>query len=418
MAKESGWLSSRDAAARLDVKLETLYAYASRGLIESAPGPHGRGRRYTRESIDRLKARHDARSGHGAVAAGALRFGEPALETSISDIRSDGPYYRGQSALELCARGVGFEAVFDLLVSGRLSESPSWARATLRPHPFAASLPTRAGSRSQRRAAPSSLLAALLARAALDDENRHGASDACEQMRARRLVAACAGAVAGCRPKLPSGSVAERLLDGLGVVPDRKAAALVDRALVLCADHELNASTFAARVTASTGADLYACLGSALHTLSGALHGGAPSRVEALLREITRPALAASVMRERLARGESIPGFGQPLYPEGDPRGRVLFELAERAAERRRRIHPDFARVGALRSAMRAARQPEPNLDAGLVALSAALALPAGSAAALFAIGRMPGWIAHALEQRSQGYILRPRARYVPSGPT
>src|SRR4051812_48697398 len=133
MAKDSSWLSSREAAARLGVKLETLYAYTSRGLVESVPGPRGRGRRYARESVDRLKARHDARSGHGAVAAGALRSGEPTLETSISDIRSDGPYYRGQSALELCERGVCFEAVFDLLVSGRLSERPRWSYAALRP---------------------------------------------------------------------------------------------------------------------------------------------------------------------------------------------------------------------------------------------------------------------------------------------
>lgn len=113
MGKTPSWLSSREAAALLSVKLATLYAYTSRGLVESVPGPRGRGRRYARDSIERLKARHDARSGHGAVAAGALRFGEPALSTSISDIRSDGPYYRGRSALALCAEG-GFEAVFDL----------------------------------------------------------------------------------------------------------------------------------------------------------------------------------------------------------------------------------------------------------------------------------------------------------------
>jgi len=229
----------------------------------------------------------------------------------------------------------------------------------------------------------------------------------------------------------------------------------LDRALVLCADHELNASTFAARVAASTGSDLYACLGAALHTLSGPLHGGASARVEALLCEIAEPARAEPVLRERRTRGELVAGFGQPIYVEqGDPRGRALFELAEqvvttasaspsarggklarrtavggsRRSSSRNTLQPiaadaarasrrnDYACLIALVAAMKRAGHPAPNLDAGLVAVTTALDLPAGAAAAVFAIGRIPGWVTHALEQRSQGYILRPRARYVAQG--
>jgi citrate synthase len=411
MTKPPSWLNARDAAALLDIKLQTLYAYASRGLVESVPGPRGRGRRYARASVERLKARHDARSGHGPVAAGALRFGEPTLETSISDIRSDGPYYRGHSALALCEAGVPFESVFDLLVFGSLELPRDWARqvsVTLRAMP----LPAAAAHGG---ATPSAYLAALLALAGLADAERHGASEREERERARQLVVWLAGCLSGRRCKLRGASVAERLLGGLGARADAYTIEVVDRVLVLCADHELNASTFAARVAASTGADLYACLATALHTLSGGLHGAASARVEALLREIARPSLAAQVLRERLARGQSIPGFGQPLYPDGDPRGRALFALAERAAARSRHSTPEYERLRALCSAMERAGHPAPNLDAGLVAVCSALALPPGAAAAVFAIGRIPGWVAHILEQRTQHYILRPRARYLPA---
>jgi citrate synthase len=223
-----------------------------------------------------------------------------------------------------------------------------------------------------------------------------------------------ADAVGGRSAERRGKRVAERMLRSMGVRADAFKIELVDRALVLCADHELNASTFAARVCASTGADLYASLGAAMHTLSGPRHGGASTRVEAILREIGKPARAASLLRERLARGEQTPGFGHFVYEDGDPRAKALLKLAEEAAARGR-PHPDYECMRALCEATAEARHPAPNLDAGLVALTTALALPSGSAPAFFAIGRIPGWVAHILEQRSQRYILRPRARYVPA---
>src|SRR4029079_5596132 len=98
-----------------DVKLATLYAYASRRWLVRVPNANGRGSRYARSSVEQLKARHDARAGHGAVAASALRWGEPSLETSISEIRSAGPAYRGYGLLELCEHAPSFESVACLL---------------------------------------------------------------------------------------------------------------------------------------------------------------------------------------------------------------------------------------------------------------------------------------------------------------
>jgi len=404
MAASAEWVSAREAAARLGVKLQTLYAYASRGLVESIPSPAGRGRHYDSQAIERLKARHDARAGHGAVAAGALRWGEPTLETSISEIRQDGPYYRGHHALLLAERDLGFEAVAELLWSGRLGARRGWPRVAV----GKVALPPR-----RRAQGAIAYLAAAVANAALGDDARHGASDEEEHERARSLIgwlSCIVGGRATSAARKPHASVAESLLLSYGVRGSSARVQALDRALILCAEHELNASTFVARVTASTQADLYACLGAALHALSGVRHGSMTTRVEALIDEIGAPRRAAVVVRQRLARGEAIAGFGHPLYPEGDPRARALLELAHGGG-----LGGSLAAFDALLTVMRKARHPEPNLDAGLVALCMALGLPRGGATALFAIGRAAGWVAHALEQRSQGYLLRPRARYVPA---
>src|SRR5439155_21588512 len=101
----------------------------------------------------------------------------------------------------------------------------------------------------------------------------------------------------------------------------------LNRALVLSADHELNSSTFAGRVAASVGADVYACVAAALAAFSGPRHGGACDRIEALLAETGRPERAATAIEERRRRGELVPGFGHQLYPGGDPRTPPLLEV-------------------------------------------------------------------------------------------
>jgi citrate synthase len=223
---------------------------------------------------------------------------------------------------------------------------------------------------------------------------------------------------------------------GLGVGPDRVAAALgsqgvaetvavalaadaghdgvcaINRALVLTADHELNASTFAARVAASTGADVYACVQAALATLSGPRHGGASDRIEALVAEIGDPQRAEQVVNERARRGERVEGFGHPLYPQGDPRGSALLEIARELSPERRGVRTCLELVEVVRRGEGGAA----TLEMGLVALSAALGLPEGSASGLFAVGRCAGWVAHALEHYEAGYLLRPRARYTAAG--
>jgi citrate synthase len=270
-----------------------------------------------------------------------------------------------------------------------------------------------------RTARPLESLALALPTLAARDASRHGASAQAQLERARRLLRGITAALAvpghpeRLEPALTAETIAKSLLIAHGQRPRRRSEEALDRALVLCADHELNPSAFAARVAASTGADLYAAAAAALATLSGPLHGGACDRIEMMVAEAGSPARAAGALDDRLRRGDSVPGFGHPLYPGGDPRGRLLLRTAEALGSRSRELRTLLALV----EAMGARGREGPTLDAGLVAIAAALELPSGSAVALFAVGRACGWIAHALEQQAAGFVLRPRARYVGGRP-
>ena len=411
------WLSTAEASRLLGVKRETLYAYASRGQLRSAAatGTGAKGRVYCREDVDRLRARSQARSGHGAVAASALRWGEPVLETSIGTITSRGPVYRGRPAVDLARDGASFEDVCALLWEGprlvsaplsrsggelegrRLGAPVSHLRALLRrgAEPFEGMLVTAAALAAAEQGSEPSIEIARLRAATLQ----------------RRLVAAC-GLAAGAdavTASLEAETTARALLLALGGRTTAPSAAAMTEALILAADHELNASSFAARVAASAGASLPACLMAALGAASGHLHGAATARVEALVAEVGRPERGAAVVGARLARGDSVPGFGHQVYPEGDPRGARLLEVAARIGGRSRGVRILVSVV----NAMELVARERPTIDVGLVALSAALGLPRGAPLAIFASGRVAGWIAHALEERAAGFILRPRARYV-----
>ena len=155
------------------------------------------------------------------------------------------------------------------------------------------------------------------------------------------------------------------------------------------------------RVAASTGASLSACLLAGLATLSGPLHGGAARALQALL-DAARQRGANGAVREWLARGEPLPAFGHPLYPQGDPRAAALmhhYKLSGRFAE--------------LREAAEDLTGDPPNVDFALAALADAFALPREAPFVIFALSRSVGWIAHALEQTATGQLIRPRARYV-----
>lgn len=421
---EEKLLRADEAAALLGVKRATLYTYVSRGLVRCVPEKGTKENRYLRTDVERLKTRHDARAGHAAVASGALRWGEPVIDSSVSRIGEEGLQYRGHDAVKLATDGRPFEDVAELLWTGRLPSAPTaWPKPTapwtreertsatrgalqLSPAALAAMLP--------RDTPPLSALAALVPLLAASDAGRFSAPVEQDKVRARALIRHLGAWV--CVAQAP-GRVSRALREptvaaSLATAWDAKskrAPELINLALVLCADHELNTSTFAARVTASSGADLYACVSAALAAISGHRHGGACDRVEALLAEVGRPERAAPVLHGRLRRGEAVTGFGHRLYPNGDPRTPPLIEAALG-------VKPEALKVRVARAVMdtlRDAGHPPPSVDLGLVMLADALGLPPGAATVLFSLGRTAGWVAHILEQRDQGHLLRPRARYV-----
>ncbi|HEY8944192.1 MAG TPA: citrate synthase [Polyangiaceae bacterium] len=396
------------AVERLGVRAATLYSYVSRGLVRTIPGSDARSRLYSVADLERLRTRRDARRGHAAVAAAALSFGEPILESSITSIESGGPVYRGKPAQALAEQGASFESVAELLWTGVLNPD---ARMELAPRRFARA---RLAALLPDRPRPFDPLLLAVPALAFDDVDRFDTRTVSTLRQGRALLPELASSLAlgsgrASKRATGRGGIARTAARALGVRETSRAVGAINRALVLSADHELNASTFAARVAASAGSDLYACLSAALATLSGPRHGGECDRVESLLMEARGARSGQEVVRGRLRRGELICGFGHPLYPEGDPRGRLLLALAGQLAPRRAgvAIALELARV------MRRTTGEGPTLDFGLVALANALGAPAGSALALFALGRLAGWIAHVLEQRESGALLRPRARYV-----
>lgn len=444
----SEFITARRAAALLDIKLPTLYAYVSRGLIRSIPGPGGRPKRYALADVERLKARADARRGHGAVAAGAMRWGEPVLDSQLTEITMDGHRYRGHGALALAPK-YSYEQVAELLWTGR---PPTTSGAVADPEVRALWVcePDVEVIRATRRALPDSVsgpdalavLAPLQAAHITATDPGYGArgestradNEALELADVRTLITTMAASLTpaerGMRPPGNSDDgapgVAERLLWALSSRP----AALrqdprirtaqgraLNSALILIADHELNASSFTARVAASVGARLTACICAGLATLSGSRHGGMCDRVESFVSECRTPERVADILERARAAGREIPGFGHTLYPQGDPRGRALIgfarDIVRTGASGRRQPSVAWKTLATLVESMAPPEREAPTSDVGLVALSIALGLRPGSAALVFAIGRTVGLVAHALEQRAAGFMLRPRARYV-----
>ena len=206
-----------------------------------------------------------------------------------------------------------------------------------------------------------------------------------------------------------AGSLTERLWGKLCPgPPDGGLKGALRAALVLLADHELAASTFAARVAASVRADPYAVVATGLGAAGGALHGGASLGVEAMLAAAAGPQDVTRVVGSLLRRGERIPGFGHFVYRAGDPRAAFLLgEIRARAPG-----SPRLAVADALVSEVVGRGLPTPNIDFALAVLASVAGMVPGAAEAVFAVARTAGWIGHALEEYARHTPLRPRARY------
>jgi len=401
------YLDARAAAAELGVTLPTLYAYVSRGLIRSERSGRSRVRRYRGDDIRALKDRRQHRRDPAQVAEVALHWGLPVLDSALSLIADGRLYYRGVDVAML-AEHTSLEEVAALLWTGDRG-TPVFDAAEVSAAAWASVARGVGGGRRGRGGQPPTVLDAFQAAlplAAVADPAAYDLRPAAVRRTGARIVRLLAAVAVDRRAmSAPVDVVLQR-----GWAPTIASAAPLLRAtLVLCADHELNVSTFTARCIASAGATPYAVVSGGLAALQGFRHGGTSERLEAVVREVGAPGRARRVLADRLRRGELIPGFGHPLYPDGDPRARILLALVAR-------LRPRAPGVLLMRALAEAAEQligVPPNLDFALVTVARALGLPMGAAVGVMALGRTVGWIAHALEQYPDERLIRPRARYV-----
>jgi citrate synthase len=398
-------LESAEAARRLGVKLATLYAYVSRGVLVSHPAPEGRGSLFAAEDVEALAKR--SRGGRTTETRLAT------VVTSTTQLRDDGPVYRGVPATEL-ATTAPYEEAAELLWRGDPSGAP-WEPAALRP-------PAGLGASDRLRWA--------VVMAGAGDPLRSDLRPASVIAVARRLVATMVdvlpgpGAGAGARAALGAGAaprpvaplvlgdsrwehtVAGTLTARLAPEPDTDLVRAVNAALILLADHELATSTVAVRVAASARADLYDAVLAGLGVVAGPLHGGASQLAYGLVRdaEALGPERA---LDETLRWQHRLPGFGHSVYRGDDPRFTVLKGLVDDLWPADRGEVLDALLALAAERAI-----PGPNVDLGLAALSRAAGMAEDGGRTIFTVARVAGWTAHYLEELEERPI-RYRARAV-----
>ncbi len=460
-------MTATQAARRLGVKQATLYAYVSRGVLGRAKAADGRGSLFDPDEVEQLARRGRPRRPAGAVditvesaiteiTAGTLRFrGLDATRLAVTRTYEEVAELLWTGDFPLAQVPLAQVPPAQVpLAQVPLAQVPSAQVPPAQVPPALTVPPADAAARAPWQATPAALAAGRAAQAALPigtlplqrlqvivpaiaatDSLRLELDPPAVLAAARNLIAgmvdclpsprsAPAGSTPSPTPPTPSVSfapsasfaasesdalIAERLWSRL--CERRPAPGLLrtlSAALVLLADHELAASTLAARTAASVRADPYAVVGAGLGAVSGALHGGASLGVEALMAAARGPDDVPRVVGELLRRGEKVPGFGHFVYRGGDPRAVVLLGLLRRAAPKSGQL----AVAEAVLAEVRQKALPAPNIDFAIATLARVAGMVTGAGEAIFAVARTAGWIAHALEAYTAGVPLRLRAVY------
>src|ERR1041385_6105827 len=329
--------------------------------------------------------------------------------------------YQGYN-IHTLAENATFEEVVYLLWHGRLpkrSELDALKAALVENRPIPAEV--AAFLKNVSKALPMDVLRTAVSMLALYDPLAHDNSPEANSTKAVKLMAQTATivttfdrlrngreVVAG-DPRL--GTAANFLYTLTGKRPDDVMERAFDIALILHADHELNASTFAARVTAATLSDIYSAVTSAIGALKGPLHGGANQDVIKLLLQMTDEDEAADRVRNTLARKVKIPGFGHRVYRTEDPRATHLRVLSEELGKRTG--HEKLYRLSKrMEETVKEEKKLNPNVDFYSASAYYSLGIPIDLFTPIFAVSRMSGWTAHVLEQYHNNRLIRPRAEY------
>ncbi len=391
-------LSTADVAHRLGVKRETVYAYVSRGLLSRHPASTRRASRFDPAEVTRLAERSRRADRSGAL--------EVVIETELTALDPAGRLaYRGRDVSEL-ARFRHIEDVAALLWDGdagvpwQLDGEDRTRMAALR---------TAIGASVR----PLDLVTLAVAGLAASDPHPGDRRPAAVRRAGARMLAGVLEILAP-DPELAGTGAARRLwpaLCGDARTPRPAELALLDAMLVLLADHEIAASTLAARVAASAWADPYRVVLAGLGALAGPLHGLAGAAAEELLRDAHREG-PFPVLDARLAAGP-LPGFGHRVYRDRDPRAVHLLQRIPT-------VTSDPARWRTVSDVLEGAaahRQPAPNVDFALAAAGFVMGLAPGSSPLVFTVARIVGLVAHALEEYPHRLRFRPRATYVGPAP-
>jgi citrate synthase len=380
-------LSSTEAARYLGVSRQTLYAYVSRGWVRSETGDNSRSRRYNRLDLERLRQRKEVRSEPARKLTTALSWGVPLLETELTLIDEGQLYYRGRNAIEL-ARSERFFSVVQWFWNQDQPFQVFTDRTRFNPRPR--SLPLREFQR-------------YLLELSDRDVGGYDLSMPNALSTGWRILELFLQCLAG-RFNVRLEDAAEQLQKAWAPKsPDL--TGLLNAALVLCMDHELNASSFTARVVASAESSLYEVVLAGLCALRGHRHGGMSLLCYQLLTELESTNTLRTTLVEWHREKGFVPGFGHPLYPAGDIRAKALLQMLKKT-----RVGQYQAKLVA--QAVQVLRKPA-TIDLVLAALARAYDLPASTPFTIFTLGRIAGWIGHAIEQHRQGGLIRPRARYI-----
>ncbi|MFF4081394.1 citrate/2-methylcitrate synthase [Streptomyces sp. NPDC001777] len=396
-------LSTRETAERLGVKPETVYAYVSRGQLNSTRAPGGRGSTFDAAEVDALVRRTGRREPPPAP-------GDLVFRTGITLIEGDRYYFRGVDATEL-AREYAYEEVAEWLWTGELRPG---SRLTAPGEALAAA--RGAVDALPAHSSPTDRLRVAVIAAASADPFRFDLSRETVLAAARGLVPTLVGALppaaggAGERPEERDAGLARQLWSKLTARPaDAPFVTALDGALALLIDHDLAASTLAARVAASAHAHPYAVVSAGLGVLEGPLHGAASGSAHRMLAEVLERGSAVPVVADHLRAGRRIPGLGHRLYRTEDPRAQALFALLANVPQA----------AGALAAAhdvvaTTARHAPLPaNVDLALAVLSVSSGMAAEAGETVFAVSRTAGWIAHALEEYGERPLrMRPSGQY------
>jgi citrate synthase len=407
------WIGAAEAAERLGIKPASLYAYVSRGVLSRRRDGDGRASMFSASEVAEL-----ARKGRPRRTAGNA---ELVIESALTEITAETQRYRGHDATDLALKR-SFEDVAVLLWTGVLPDHDAGAGWQATAEALAVASAAQAALPAE--TLPLERLQVIIPALAATDQFRLHLDLPAVVAAGKALIAGMAGALpdgwAGPSGGADKGaardadggtddSVAARLAAKLctGPVPPGLSRVL-NAALVLLADHELAASTLAARVAASMRADPYAVVATGLGAMGGALHGGAALGAELMLGAASSPADAPRVVGELLRRGERLPGFGHFVYKDGDPRANLLLDLVGQYAP----DSPQLAVASAVIAEVRQRALPEPNIEFALAVLAGVAGMVRGAGEAIFATGRSAGWLAHALEEYERNIPIRPRGLY------